>query len=440
MRTPTLYLFTGILFFLFSCTQSHVKRNETDAVSFRAPAYPLITVDPYTSAWSETDTLFNSPVKHWTGKIHSLIGAIRVDGNVYRFMGKENIPLKTLVPMAGEEAWQGKYTTKTPVENWETSGFNDLNWRSGKAAFGTSGMKAIGTEWNTKEIWVRREFSTPKMAADANLYLIYSHDDDFELYLNGKEIVNTGHSAKNDVLLKIDPKLLNKDGKSVLAGHCTNTGGLAYVDFGLYTDGDQKEVFTRTAIQNSVSLSATQTHYSFTAGPVNLDVQFVAPLLPNDLDLLSRPIDYINYQVTSNDGAKHNVQLYFEITPQWAVNDVSQEVQVNKGETGNIDYVKAGTTEQPILKKRGDNVSIDWGYVYLAAGKSENSSVALGNYSETKTAFAENGKVSSFCPESTFRAKRTNSKNEPVNAGHGLCGKPGAGFPKNFGWLCNDRL
>jgi hypothetical protein len=407
MRTLTLYLCTGILFLLFSCTQSHVKRVEDFAVSFRAPAYPLITIDPYTSAWSETDTLFDSPVKHWTGKIHSLIGAIRVDGNVYRFMGKENIPLKTLVPMAGEEAWQGKYTTKTPVEDWETSGFNDLNWRSGKAAFGTSGMKAIGTEWNTKEIWVRREFFTPKMAADANLYLIYSHDDDFELYLNGKEIVNTGHSAKSDILLKIDPKLLNKDGKNVLAGHCTNTGGLAYVDFGLYTDGDQKEVFTRTATQNSVSLSATQTHYSFTAGPVNLDVQFVAPLLPNDLDLLSRPIDYINYQVTSNDGAKHNVQLYFEITPQWAVNDVSQEVQVNKGETGNIDYVKAGTTEQPILKKKGDNVRIDWGYVYLAAGKSENSSVALGNYFETKTAFAENGKVPSGQNELTAKMNRS---------------------------------
>lgn len=407
MRTLNLYLFTGILFLLFSCTQSHVKRSETDAVSFRAPAYPLITVDPYTSAWSETDTLFNSPVKHWTGKIHSLIGAIRVDGKVYRFMGRENIPLKTLVPMANEEAWKGRYTTKKPEKNWETSGFNDHSWERGKAAFGTSGMKAIGTEWNTKEIWVRREFSTPKTAADANLYLIYSHDDDFELYLNGKEIVNTGHSAKNDVVLKIDPKLLNKDGKNILAGHCTNTGGLAYVDFGLYTDGDQKEVFAGTATQNSVSLSATQTHYSFTAGPVNLDLQFVAPLLPDDLDLLSRPIDYINYQVTSNDRDKHNVQLYFEITPQWAVNDVSQEVQVSKGETGNIEYVKAGTTEQPILEKKGDNVRIDWGYVYLAAGKSENSSVALGNYFDTKTAFAENGKVPSGPNELTAKMTRS---------------------------------
>lgn len=398
----------AIAFSVSSCrTAVSEKLKPSSTTTFRAPAYPLITVDPYTSAWSESDRLFDSPVRHWTGKTHSLIGAIRVDGKVYRFMGKEDVPLKTLLPMAGEEVWEGKYTTATPATSWEKPDFNDKTWKTGKAAFGTSGMKAIGTEWNTKEIWVRREFSSPEIASGANLYLVYSHDDDFELYLNGTEIVNTGHSAKSDVLVKIDSALLRKDGKNILAGHCTNTGGLAYVDFGLYTEGDQKEVFAQAAVQDSVSLSATQTHYSFTAGPVNLNIQFVSPLLPDDLDLLSRPINYINYQVASNDGAKHEVQLYFEITPQWAVNDVSQEVQVSKGETGNIDFVKAGTTEQPILQKKGDNVRIDWGYVYLAANKGENSTIALGNYFDTKAAFAENGKVVSGENELTAKMNQS---------------------------------
>ena len=59
--------------------------------------------------------------------------------------------------------------------------------------------------------------------------------------------------------------------------------------------------------------------------------------------------------VAANDGGKHDVEIYFETTPEWAVNEISQEVQVTKGETGNIGFVKAGTTEQPILKKKGDN-------------------------------------------------------------------------------------
>ncbi len=38
-------------------------------------------------------------------------------------------------------------------------------------------MQAALTNWDTKEIWVRREFKTLEIAAGANLYLVYSHDD-----------------------------------------------------------------------------------------------------------------------------------------------------------------------------------------------------------------------------------------------------------------------
>lgn len=378
---------------LFACTQAAKTTIQTTTTELRAPAYPLITIDPYTSAWSETDQLFDSPVRHWTGKTHSLIGALRVDGQVYRFLGKEDIAFKTLLPMANEEAWEGKYVNNAPSKGWELNDFQDSKWTSGKGAFGNPGAQGVGTNWETSEIWVRREFTIPEISTGSNLYLIYSHDDDFELYLNGKQIVKTGNSAKSNVMLKISTELLNTNGKNILAAHCLDRGGLRYVDFGIYTEGDQKEVFAQTAVQDSVSLSATQTHYSFTCGPVNLNLQFVSPLLPDDLNLLSRPVNYINYEVTANDGAKHDVQIYFETTPEWAVNEVSQEVLVTKGETGNVSFVKAGTTEQPILQKKGDNVRIDWGYVYLAANKNENSSIGIGNYFTSKEAFAENGKT-----------------------------------------------
>lgn len=392
---------------LFACTQPARTTIQTSTTELRAPAYPLITIDPYTSAWSETDQLFDSPVRHWTGKTHSLIGAVRVDGKVYRFLGKEDIPLKTLLPMANEEAWNGKFSIKSPAVGWEKNNFNDDNWESGKGAFGTSGSPTVNKVWETKEIWVRREFTIPEVSSGSSVSLIYSHDDDFELYLNGTEIVNTGNSAKSNVLLKIDSGLLNANGKNVIAAHCLDRGGLAYVDFGIYTEGDQKEVFTKTAVQNSVSLSATQTHYSFTCGPVNLKLQFVSPLLPDDLDLLSRPVNYVNYEITANDGGKHDVQIYFETTPEWAVNEISQEVKVTIGETGNISFVKAGTTEQPILQKKGDNLRIDWGYVYLAVNKSETSTIGIGNYFKSKEGFTENGKLAPGENELTTQMTRS---------------------------------
>ena len=63
--------FFAVLFFtaisLGCFAQSNVEvgyvKNE-----LRAPAYPLINIDTYTSGWSMTDNLYDSSVKHWTGK------------------------------------------------------------------------------------------------------------------------------------------------------------------------------------------------------------------------------------------------------------------------------------------------------------------------------------------------------------------------------------
>ncbi len=380
-------------FTLGSCsTQSEVQKEEAGS-EFRAPAYPLVTIDPYTSAWSTSDQLFDTPVKHWTGKNHSLIGAVRVDGQTYRFLGKEEIPLQPVLPGAKQEAWEGKFVTKAPAKGWEKPGFNDASWKSGKAAFGTPNTDQTNTPWKTKEIWVRREFNMPAGNANSELFLIYSHDDDFELYLNGTQIVNTGNRAKSSVVLKLDKGLLNTDGKNTIAAHCLDRGGLAYVDFGIFKESDEKPVFAQTAVQNSVKITATQTKYAFTCGPVDLHLEFVSPLLMDDLDLLSRPVNYINYEVVSNDGKPHEVEVYFEATPEWAVNELDQEVEVTMGKTGNISFAKTGTTEQPVLQKKGDNVRIDWGYFYLASEGSENRSLAIGDFSGMKRSFIENGKI-----------------------------------------------
>ena len=64
------------------CSSPAPVKNE-----LRAPAYPLITIDPYTSAWSPTDNLYDSQVMHWTEKKFPFVGTLRVDGQLYRFMG-----------------------------------------------------------------------------------------------------------------------------------------------------------------------------------------------------------------------------------------------------------------------------------------------------------------------------------------------------------------
>ncbi len=404
------------------------KQVEENGVEFRAPAYPLITIDPYISAWSTSDQLFDSPVKHWTGRNHSMIGAVRVDGKTYRFLGKEEIPLEPLLPNAKYEAWEGRYSTTEPAKGWEQSDFNDARWKSGKAAFGTPKNGETITPWETKEIWVRREFNLPTVNEGGELFLVYSHDDDFELYVNGTEIVNTGNRARSNVTVKLDKSLLNWDGKNVIAAHCLDRGGLAYVDFGIFKESEKQPVFPQTAVQKGVKVTATQTKYDFACGPVNLHLEFVSPLLMDDLDLLARPVNYVNYEVVSNDGQSHDVEVYFEVTPEWAVNELSQEVSVTTGKTGNVNFARAGTTEQPILQKKGDNVRIDWGYFYLASEESETRSIAIGDFATTKKSFLEAGKIIPADDEITA----VMSKSMPVLASVDNVGKvssePAAGY------------
>lgn len=379
-------------FLLISCESPKEPRSNEALTAIRAPAYPLVTIDPYTSAWSFTDNLYDSPVHHWTEKTHPLIGALRVNGQLYRFLGQEDKFWDTVVPMANTEPWEGQYTFSEPAGDWTNITYDAASWSTGNAAFGTRGMPALGTRWLTQDIWVRREFTLPELA-DRDVYLIYSHDDIFELYLNGVQLVKTEYEWHYDVVLKIDRALLNKDGNNVIAAHCHNRTGGGYVDFGLFQENEKGEVFAQTATQKGVYMSATQTMYDFTCGPVDLKITFVSPLLPEDLDLLSRPINYVRYEVASNDGKSHDVQIYFEATPQWAVDVINQEVNVSAGTTGQVKFLKAGTTEQPILEKRGDDRRIDWGYFYLAAGNSSNAQLAISDYFENKESFASNGKL-----------------------------------------------
>ena len=50
-----LYLVLGASCLLSACTDAEKPKSD-----LRAPAYPLVTIDPYTSAWSTTDNLYDS--------------------------------------------------------------------------------------------------------------------------------------------------------------------------------------------------------------------------------------------------------------------------------------------------------------------------------------------------------------------------------------------
>lgn len=361
----------------------------------KAPAYPLITHNTYFSVWSNTDNLNESTTHHWTGKNQSLLGLIKVDGQTYRFMGQQPVSYRTVLADGDAKPYKVKYTEAVPAEGWQRSSFDDNAWKTGTAPFSDDATQGK-TLWKSRDLFVRRTFNYTKSQPINKLVLLLHHDDDAEVFLNGEQI-NISHGANGDLLpAEIDASVASKlkEGENVLAMHCVNTGGGAWLDAG-FAD-EVKPAITgglKEARQTSVLINATQTIYNFTCGDADLKVTFTSPLLMDNLNLLSRPVSYITYNVRANDGKSHNVQVYFGASADLARNKPGQPVVAQKLTSGNLALLKVGTQEQPILQKKGDDVRIDWGYFYVAAPLSSNVSQYITTDGEAMPSFVNNKKI-----------------------------------------------
>ena len=129
--------------------------------------------------------------------------------------------------------------------------------------------------------------------------------------------------------------------------------------------------------QTAVSIRPTQTIYRFAGGGVEIALTFTTPALPEDIDLLSRPITYLTYTVHSTDGRSHDVRLYFEASAELTVNTPDQVVTGNVEHPGALVALKLGSQDQEILGRKGDDLRIDWGYLYLAAPADSAASYAI---------------------------------------------------------------
>jgi hypothetical protein len=214
------------------------------AQTVRPPAVPLVTHDPYFSIWSMTDDLSASTTRHWTGKAQRLTGLIRIDGNVFRWMG-----------------------------------------------------------------------DAPR--------------------------------------------------------------GVAALP------------------QTGLTVTPTRTVYQFAGQGVSLEVDFLSPLLPYDLDVMSRPVTYINMTVRSKDAAAHSVQLSFAADASLAVDSGTQEVVWSRSRLTAMTVLRASDFEQPVLQKSGDDLRIDWGYLLLAVPDQAGASASTQSSDEVDSQFVA-GKALSF--------------------------------------------
>ncbi len=394
MKRKLFFLFAVLSSTLLSAQNADVFKPYA-ATDLRLPSVPIVVNDPYFSIWSPYDELNEGDTRHWTNDEKPLEGLLRVDGTTYRFMGsQERAVLEAVAPMADEEAWEGRYTRQTPADGWQKLGYDDSAWNTGTGAFGTDGSDIIRTPWRDEhsDIYVRRSVTLTAQDLASELILIFSHDDACEIYLNGTQVGQGEMTLMEGIRVPLtgDKKKLLHEGENVIAMHCYNNTGGALVDFGLFRKLSKNDSGIRQATQTSVSVLATNTYYTLLCGPVELDLVFTAPMLIDDLDLLSTPVNYISYRVRAKDGKKHQVQFYLSASPLMAVNKAAQPTVSQTVEKNGVKYLSTGTIDQPILAHKGDGICIDWGYFYLSG---QNGVLSLNDELTMKDVFLASGKL-----------------------------------------------
>jgi hypothetical protein len=151
--------------------------------------------------------------------------------------------------------------------------------------------------------------------------------------------------------------------------------------------------------QTGLEVTPTRTIYTFTGEGVRLTLTFMTPALPDDLMIYSRPITYITYEFIRTDKAEHQVSFQFSANGEISRNTPTQELAPSiAGDNGSdfrFNVIRIGTAAQPVLGKKGDDLRIDWGYLYLAGRVDQ----ATASYPPELSA---DGKASSYLAKLDF--------------------------------------
>ena len=145
--------------------------------------------------------------------------------------------------------------------------------------------------------------------------------------------------------------------------------------------------------QVGLQVLPTRTVYDFEGQGVHITLTFTTPLLAADLEILARPVTYLTWQVRSEARKPHVVSLYFDASAELVVNKPDQAVVWSREKIGTLTALKMGSQEQLVLAKSGDNLRIDWGYLYVAALTDSSVHQVISSGASAREKFVSDGSL-----------------------------------------------
>lgn len=166
----------------------------------------------------------------------------------------------TIIPAADEQVSTWKYIESQPADNWINPDFDDSRWKEGRGAFGDTNYKDfIRTEWDSDDLWLRKEIVLEEEISTPVLKIF--HDDDYELYINGQPLkAEKGWTPSYKYFrLGEDKAKLLKKGKNTLAVHVNNGSGGQHIDVGIGKAGAFKadRVITLNTVPQKMAYDKT---------------------------------------------------------------------------------------------------------------------------------------------------------------------------------------
>ena len=199
-------------------------------------------------------------------------------------------------------------------------------------------------------------------------------------------------------LLNIDPYFSVWAEDSLLkrpvhwTGSPNHIWGRALVDGKAYRFlGEQPAGCTAEAMTvESMEIDAFSTVITYTCPEIRLTVHFTSPTLITELYYVSRPVAYCKVSYESLDGKDHEVKAAFSCSEELVLNKAGEgRAYSRKVELPGLTAIKMGNGCQKVLWRSGDDVRIDWGYLYLAVtGDAEADNEVISDlysiYAQTK--------------------------------------------------------
>lgn len=147
---------------------------------------------------------------------------------------------RPIVPDSRVQPQEWTYRLDNATGGWNDVGFNPTEaWAKGPGGFGEMGTPGsfVRTEWKTKQLFVRKEFTLDQLPK--GLALSLHHDEDVEVFLNGVSVYKAPRYLRDYARIELPPEALKplKVGTNVIAAHVKQTSGGQYLDLGLLETG-----------------------------------------------------------------------------------------------------------------------------------------------------------------------------------------------------------